>query len=383
MLSVSIFSLFILSLIRYSGSQLKQEIKLFFQFMPLWSLGLFFIMVFVSGVNSSYLPEWLHQLKMKLPYLVIPFSLWVFRDLVVIYYKLFHQIFVGLIALSTIIVLGQMMIDYDAVVDLLSKGRAISTPVDHIKYSIFVCFSVIVCFVMAFEEMSQHEFKIPKWAYLSMCIYLFLFLHLMAVRSGLFLCYFILTLAILNQIRIVKKYILLVPIFLLIIGTPILAYNFIPSFYAKMGYMRFDLTKFNRGEGKNYSDSERIYSIMAGIKLFKENPLLGTGIGDLRIESGKLMEDQLGKKSDKYPHNQFVYTLAGMGLLGFLFFLMAYFSSWTLFAAKKWLFIFLALLILFSFLVENTLERSYSIAFFCFFYGAGILRSSEKSKLLG
>jgi len=376
LLTVSIMAIFGLSIYKAYKDGFKTVFKGFISTTPLVVITLFFFIIFLSGINSENIGEWLHQVKMKLPYLTVPFSLWVFRDVVRQYYLIYHQLFISIIVISSLPILYFILNNSELVTELLGKGQSIDTPVDHIKYSLFVCFAAISSFLLAFRTKKETEIvKIPQFVYLILSLYLFIFLHFLAVRSGLVLIYIVGFLAALNEIRLRKSILLTLPLLALLISIPIASYYLIPNVHTKVGYMIYDIEQYRNGNGSNYSDSERIHSIKAGLQLFKQNKLMGTGIGDLKTECSELMAASLGRKTGKYPHNQYIFTLSGMGLIGFSLFLIAFFFPWKVFIHQESLFIFLAFLLALSFLVENTLERSYSIAFFTFFYCSGILKS--------
>jgi len=127
------------------------------------------------------------------------------------------------------------------------------------------------------------------------------------------------------------------------------------------------------GKGENYSDSERMLSIKTGVRLIKQSPILGTGIGDLEDKVKEIYLDEYKKTIVKLPHNQFVLSSAGMGmLLGCIYtfcfvipllyhknyhdlFLLSFFIAMTLLC-----------------FVEKPLERSSFIAFYGLFVCAGI-----------
>jgi len=135
----------------------------------------------------------------------------------------------------------------------------------------------------------------------------------------------------------------------------------------------YDLKMNKEGKGDNYSDSERLLSIKTGWRLIKENPLLGTGIGDLEGEVKKIYIDEYEKTIVKLPHNQFVLSTAGMGVILGLVYAICFviplvykrnFSDLFLLS----FFVVVALLCL----VEKPLERSSFIAFYGLFVCAGI-----------
>jgi len=374
LLSVSIIIMLALAILKSIRD--KHSLGAYISNYKLSVLSLVFLIMLISGINSENLSEWLHHLKMKLPYLVIPFSLWVFKDMVIKYYGLFFQLFIAVIFFSTFSVFYYILSDYEAHLKALGVGHSAETPVDHIKYSIFLAFSILASLILITKEKVE-MIPVPKWFYLIFSITGFVLLHLMAVRSGLALFYAVLIAVALIYIIRLKKYKWLIALLLFSIASPIVMYKTIPSLEAKIGYMRYDINEYLKGGGSQYSDSERWVSIQTGLELFKENPVLGVGIGDLREICSKRMREVLNYYPDKYPHNQFIFFLSGIGIIGFILFCIAFFTPWLQFKSGELLFIMMGILFLISFLVENTLERSYSIAFFCFFYGSAIIKSSD------
>jgi len=378
-LSLSMILLLLLSLLTKGEIDLKQDVKMLLGNKHLLSIGIFFLIYFISGVNSENLGEWLHQIKMKLPYIIMPFILWRFRHLVIRYYAAFHLLFASLVFFSAIAVLFYYVYDADNINNGISRGKAMITPVDHIKYSLFITFSIISSLLIMWKKKLRFS-KTQKAVVSIACFFLVAFLHVLASRSGIILCYILLLSMGVLFIKETKKYRMIFPLLGIIFMTPFLAYNTVPSFKSKIGYMFYDLNKYMQGEGVNYSDSERIYSYKVGYTLFRESPILGTGIGDLMDNCKAKYKLMFQADIHKYPHNQFIFTIAGMGLLGLLLFLVAFFYPFTLFVSERtYLFLFLTLLVLGSFTVENTLERSYSIAFFTFFWTSGIIYSQRQS----
>jgi len=127
--------------------------------------------------------------------------------------------------------------------------------------------------------------------------------------------------------------------------------------------MVWDLTQYNRGKGKNYSDSERLMSYDLALELIKESPITGQGIGDLKSAMKKKNIENYGEK-EKYifPHNQYLYVLAGLGILGFIFFFGGLLGPVLFYKPDPYIWlVYLSLLA--AFMVENTIERAVSTAF--------------------
>ena len=203
-----------------------------------------------------------------------------------------------------------------------------------------------------------------------MTAFLFLFIHVLAVRSGLAVLYAAILLLTIQYIIRSRKY----WIGLVVLGgltlLPILAYQLVPSFQNKIKYMRYDRLMHDRGEGAGlYSDSDRLLSIQIGWRLFLENPIWGVGAGDLRKEVNTIYEQEFPDiEIKKKPHNQYVSVLAGSGIVGFLVFLVACFYPLIYRKNYKHFLLYGSMVILLiSFLVENTIENSNGIGIYILF----------------
>ena len=334
-------------------------------FLPFGALLLIFLVTFLSGMNSEDLGQWVRHLRMKLPFLILPPAFYILRVPVAKYFDQLCLLFFGIAIVSTIPVLVQF-VDLDSMVALIKKGQSLKTPVDHIKYSIYLAFSIVIAMLFLIEKRFTNKYG--KLFLLFGGIYLFVFLHLLAVRSGLAIFYLVGFILLLRYAIILRKPILYLLVVLLAI-TPFLAYKTIPTLKKKVEYMIYDYRMYQKGEGNNLSDSERLYSYEVGLEIFKESPILGSGIGDLR----KLCEEKYKSKFQmdisKYPHNQFLFILAGSGILGLLLFLIG--MCYPIFYFRKKqdsLFFAIWLIVMISFIVENTIERSYGISFFLLFF---------------
>ena len=133
--------------------------------------------------------------------------------------------------------------------------------------------------------------------------------------------------------------------------------------------MRYDLKMYMEGTGSFYADSDRLASIHVGWVIFRNNPVVGCGIGDLRDECSKFYA-QLYDRTDRIllPHSQFLHVAASCGIIGIALFLLGFYGPFLFshgFSIPYLFFLYLNYSI--SFLLENSLERSMSVAFFLFF----------------
>ena len=138
-----------------------------------------------------------------------------------------------------------------------------------------------------------------------------------------------------------------------------------------------DSTKVNR--------APRINLWNAAFTVVKENPLLGTGTGDVQDELMRIYQErnyERALKDNFNPHNQYLQTTATLGIIGgilLLIYLMAPF--WLAFQQKDYLYLLFLSLVIMSFLTESILQTQRGTLFFGFFYTFLTMRLLEKKEL--
>jgi len=320
-----------------------------------------------SGLNSDNLAIWWSFIIKKLPFLVLPLSFFALREIMAKRFYDYLSAFGFIAGIVSLGVLGNYLMNFDSLNTAIGKGQAITTPIDHTEFSIFVAFAAVVSMLLYVEKRKVVRLG-TRTTQLLLSIFLILFLHILAVRSGLAVLYAcIIVVGIYYGLK-EKQYRLLGILAMVLVLLPPIAINTLPSLKKKIGYVNWDLDKYRSGAGLNYSDSERIYSLRAGYDIFRENIVAGIGIGDMRAACDEKYMEYLGQTLIHYPHNQYLFTLASMGLLGFFFYMIGLLGP--LFAMWRKMdpyFVALYVVILVSALAENTLERTFSIGFYLFF----------------
>ncbi len=344
---------------------------------------LIFIMTLLSGINSEDYTSWLAFVSKKSPFLFLPIAFYLSREQVSRRFYDYLMTFVVIVAIVSLGVLTNYLMNFDALNQAIEKGQAITTPVDHTEYSIFVAFACLVSLFLYNEE--KRVIKIgTKGTLLLLSLFLFIFLHVLAVRSGLAVLYLSGIALGLYTVITRKNYKLLAGMLVFFVLAPIIAVNVVPSLKKKMSYANWDLGQYKEGKGLNYSDSERLYSLQVGVEIFKEHKLVGTGIGDLKAACQEQYQEKLGRKINHFPHNQILFVLAGMGFVGLGFYLLAAFLP-LIYMRGHYDPYFLALhcIVFLSAMVENTVERTFSIGFYLFFLLSSICyltRTWEQAK---
>jgi len=326
-------------------------------------LSLYFFLFVVSIVYAGNLSEWWKLTHPKFPFLLIPLGFAMLRPFTRKEYMYITLCMILMAIWSSIWVQVAFYSNHYLFSQSLGFGGSLPTPINHIRYSVVVALSMIICLAFAIEDWKL-KYTWERWAYGVAAVYLFYFLHILSVRSGLALAYagiFLLVIFYSQKLVRWKQLALLA----LIILAPFMAYKLIPGFEQKVNYTIYDLGQFKQDQGTAYSDSERWDSWRAGITIGNRHPFFGTGTGHFRAELEKYYKEELHKETWTRPHNQFINVFAEFGLVGltvFLFVLlypMIFRSFWQL-----PLMCTLYIMLLFSMLVEHPLDTEIGTVMF-------------------
>jgi len=331
------------------------------RWLPVSLLALGFVPYLQGLLISEESGRALREVQHNLAYLSLPLAVIWLPRLRVRQRDTIFAFFIGMLAVSTVPVLANYVMDFEAITKSLGKGKAIPTPIDHVRYSIFLAIACTFSLVLYLRKESFG--KKSRRSFLILSFYLFIVLHVMAVRSGIILSYVGLFLAALLYLWKLKKFLLIGALFFALALSPIAAYYTIPSFHTKIHYTLYDYGKQQAGEGANYSDSERIRSYKIGIDIWKDHKFLGMGTGDLTRELNNRYAMVYPDGGRAFlPHNQVIKFMATSGLIGLAFFLLSVYVPFFYNGNYKKMFVLALLGIMtVSFMVEATLERSYML----------------------
>lgn len=345
------------------------------------------ILIFLGTCLSALLSETnqdINKVQLRLPYLLLPYAFYFLAAISQNSIKIFLKIFITmalLFALGVLINYSQNMDYYD---ELIAIGQSMPVPGNHIRFSLLLAAAV------AFGAIALTESIIPlksKWGYimLAMLVVLFCCIHVIAVRSGLLTMYGALFLIFIRFFYQRKKYWQLLAVAAVLSVILFFATQYIPSLEARFDYMVHDIELLTEKDVGNYSDGDRFRSIYIGWRVFLNNPILGSDISDLPQAMAREYNDVYGQTVPvRIPHNQFIYILASMGLLGVLTIFPGLFIPFF----KKFLrnspFIFIhGTMFLASCMIEPTMEGTQGIMFhllFLLFFINSVKDEMEKRK---
>ena len=325
-----------------------------------WAIALMSVMLvyLASGICSADTASWWRRVFTNMPYLAIPLALHAFGPFSKKQYTRLLVIFIGATLLSALIILFDYAQNFSAYNEIYKVGKTIPTPIIHVRYSYFLAMACMLCLGLLMQ--GGISVKRERWFLIATGVFLLIFLHILAVRTGLLAFYGgVLTLVIVMIIRERKWRIAGIAIFSLS-ALSMVAYLSMPSLANKIGYMRHDLRMLReQGALPQYSDNARLTSITYGLTLFARNPIIGVGIGDLPHEMNAMYEERSPDfpASRRYlPISQYVYWLSALGLVGTALLMGLWLYPLKDLWKKSYLIVAIYGATLFSFLAETTIQ---------------------------
>lgn len=306
-------------------NNLVPQIKIFFGSPFLWSMSLLFLLPLVSGLWSENISQWFEVLRIKLPLLLLPFSFAGIRDFRSSDWEKIAFAFI-LLAFSGICWSVWLYLqDLKSIHEGYLQAHTIDTPLgnDHVRFSLFIAIAILTTafLLIKFRRSFSKPFSILLIFGLAVFV---VYLHLLAVRTGLLCFYFgslVCIIALLLKRKDKWKYVLAL---LGIVLLPFLFYFTLPTLKNRISYLKYDLGLVQKNiylHGSN--DGNRVISLKAGWELLNQKPFTGVGFGDVKDEADRyyVMYDPQRSPTDMIlPSSEWIMYGAGVGLPGFILF---------------------------------------------------------------
>ncbi len=339
-----------------------------------WFYAILWAGVLMSVWNTAYFPAWAEQMRIFLPFLFLPLFFTALPKLDRDHVIRLHLWFLVILIITALVLFVDVMDgQHDQIVWKISRGGAVYTPIEHVKFSLFNSYAVLSAIWLYLKK----DNNLHKRGLLVGALLLFGLMHFLAVRSGLVVTYLLLAAILIYQGFRTRAYKITLVILLTGVVSGLTAVKFIPTLRAKWGYSLYDW----RSGQEHFSDSNRWINIKRAMEVWLEHPIFGVGGGDvLSVIKEKSLNSEHPKIDDRLPHNQFVLVLARSGIIGLLMFLLGWLLPFWYGLKHEPLAWLLYTCMALSFLVENTFERSIGVGFFLFF--ALLLRADPTNQSL-
>jgi O-antigen ligase len=335
-------------------------------------LALFLLLLIVPALSFFWSGDqvyWLDRTVKRLPFLVLP---WAFANLPVLTGRQLRLVLYALVGALTIICLGAAVnfaLHFDDALAGIGRGDPIPVPRSHIRFSLILAAGIVAggwLWLEGFYWRRRWERRVLGAA----LVFLFLFIHILSVRSGIVGLYVVLLFSLGWYVWRTRRWGIGLIALIILLLVPAVAMETMPSFRMRVHYMIWDWQQYRQNSGNTYSDAERMISLRVGWQLWQEHPWFGIGAGDLPTEVQRVVDAQYPQYSDapKLPHNQFLYILTGTGVFGLTLSLIAFFGPIAVRRYRQYyLFAAFQILIFTSFLVEYTIETAIGVAFYLFY----------------
>ncbi len=326
-----------------------------------WILGSWWLLPVVSGLWSADQQAWMDIVRIKLPLLLLPMG-WVGlsftrRSFVLIGWTLFVLCSLGVLYSLADAFWGST----DTIQSYLS-GKTLRTPLDNDR----VRFSWLLVGILCWLQLQWHsETARMRSLIIGLSVFLVLFLHVLAVRIGL-LCLYMLVFFWLVRMLSNPDWRKWAVVYLLILFlSPVMMYFFLPTFRARVDYIRYDWSYTMQGKylpGGN--DAIRVQSLQVAGAVLCDHPVVGVGFGDIRSAmeaSYQQVTPGLSATDRIYPANEWAVYGVGMGWVGLISFTATVFSLFFVSSTNVFLWRGWVLATVLSMVTDIGLEVQYGV----------------------
>lgn len=356
-------------LLSFFHNDLKGHLRKFITSPLLWGMTLLFIFPLISGIWSEDRQQWLNVLRIKLPLLFLPVAFAGPFAFTSKQWQWLITIFIVIILIAS----GWSMLNYtrdlEAINESYLRAKTMRTPLgnDHVRFSWLVSVAVLFTSWYCFHQSKRDWFW---WASLIITLWLIVFLHLLAARTGL-LAFYIIAIVIVGwsiarRFNIVRTATALSLLILL----PIAAYIFLPSFRNRVKYVRYESGYFSKAHYlAGSSDAVRVISWRTGWQAMNAHPLIGTGFGDINSAMRGIYVSSYPSmlEADKIlPSSQWLMYGVGNGWPGFLLFTSVLLLPFFIRLPYRGIWYSLNGITAFGFIFDIGLEIQFGVFIYCF-----------------
>lgn len=339
---------------------------------------LLFCLVFFLYALSSLLTDFetndsyaLGRVMLKIPFLLLPPAILFLPPLST---KRYHSLLLIFVLFSFFIGIKSVLyfaLHGDEVLNLIARSKTMPLPLNHVRFSLMLCLAIFLAgYLFVRKTYFFHRFEIYFNGFCA--VFLFFFLHLLSVRSGL-LAFYVLTGALLLvwgwQTR---SYKLVLSALAGLVLLPVLAYFLLSPFRGKVKNTLNDISGVKHEYYANFqSITARVFSYKVALEIIQDHPVLGVGVGNLERETQLVYIKNYREIRPEWrlkPHNQILYSLVAFGVLGTMIFLLAMYGVLFERRFRHNIILMVQFLIMsISFLFEGTLETQLGANFsICF-----------------
>lgn len=290
----------------------------------------YFLVNFIGGIWSSKQDTWLEIVTLHLPFLALPLGMHTLPLCRLIFRKHFLTGLYAIVGAVVLVSLATFFSNMDAFIEGYNHSKQIPTNQenDHIRFSLFLVLSLLPGYAYL-----KHDFRIDQdrafrnFVLAAIALIIF-YLHILSAKTGLAALY-ILFVFVLFEFFYKKGYkvlsLILPPLVVAIIS--VAGYYGSSTMRNKVDYVVHEFEQMASGKrlDYNYSDAGRIISYQMAWEGILDNPIIGTGTGDVwstMRTNYRNYYPEVPEANQLIPHNQYLYTLLAFGFLFFPVFIL-------------------------------------------------------------
>ncbi len=333
-----------------------------------WLQGmmLLFAIPLITVFWSEDSSQWMRSVQVKLPLLLMPFGIPLLRAMDNITKRLLLVVLCAFILLSSFYSYWHYFSSPGMTEAYLrAKVLPVAMSNDHVRYAwLLVIGYAWLLYELVRGEMSR-KMRIGGYIFL---LYLVIFIHVLAAKTGLVGFYMVTAIAILSVVPARSKVLSLAAF----IAIPLLSWFLLPSFQNRVKFVIWDFQNYSKGSYvEGLSDGPRILSYQAGKDILGRNLLSGVGSGDVLNETWKWYDINAAYLKDYerlLPSNEVLMYGCAAGLpaaaVCLLVFMIPFFIK-SLRGNMLWL--SFHLISFAGFMYEIGLEVQHGVFLYCFF----------------
>ncbi len=337
----------------------------------LLSFTLVYWLHFLTGlVHNSLLDKGLlRDLVLQLPFLLLPLSFLLLPNWRTGHKRLVWGIVIGCCSISALAATINYGLNFQEIAGLYNRSQVMPTEPDHLRFSLLISISILAGGTLLLQKGLTTGWRLAIWLGVAV---LFLFQHLLAVRSGLLSLYAGGALWLVGLGWQLKRWKTAVASVVVVGGLGLACLWLLPTLQLRVNNTYYDATqRGSASSANNFSVTARLYSYEIAETIIRQHPLLGVGKVQLEAEMAQQYSYRYPEISyEKYilPHNQFVYNLTAYGIIGLVVFLLGfYYPALVGIRQRNLLVLVVYLIITVSFLTEYTLETNLGVIIGLFF----------------
>ncbi|WP_118974258.1 O-antigen ligase family protein [Taibaiella koreensis] len=364
------FSMFILFLNTFQPDKLKQTWVMLKQSRFATCCILFFLTYIVSGLWSADTVNWAMLIKIKLPFIFLPFALLntPFGD------ERFRRITTG--GILMVLLMGMLYSLAPLIVDshYLDDNLHLPSPMegDYIRFTMALVFGIQFVFWFFLIKKKSPTSRLISvllvlWALLATA-----YIHIQAAKSGL-LCFYLLLVVFALSLFKGKKIWIAVAGLLLIAAIGATVVLVVPSLKKQVDMVTREQEIWESKDAAKFGATStfvpRLLSYKIAASLIAQYPVLGVGAGDVKLEMDKVYHrdyPRIPVEARLLPHNQFICTALAVGIplsLVLVAMLVA-----PMFDRRRNIFTVSTFLVsLLGMMIEPALETQYAVFVYLFF----------------